>query len=572
MIRQLSIRHFAIIEELHIDFSHGFHALTGETGAGKSILIDALGLVVGDRASADFVRHGQEKAEIEAVFDCEPNEQLTSLFEEQGLELEEGSVWIRREVLANGKSSCRVNGRLVTLGVLKQIGTHLIDIHGQHESQKLNQIDMHLDWIDQYGGPELLTIRADYQENYENYIQIERKLAKLNQDERELVQRIDLLEYQLEEIRDTQLILGEDEVLETECRKLANTEKLMAHVNHSYQCLYGEQRGLDFLHKASSELASVADLDPKLQELQEQLLSVTDHLDDMIRDLSHYQDTLDFDPKRLAEAQERAHHIGQLKRKYGETIPDIMKYEELISSELSELLDRDIHRDDLEKHRDLYKERLFILASHITKLRKKAARNLEVEMERELADLHMGSTVFRVHFNDGDGSQQRLTRTGQDEVEFQIAPNVGEPLRPLAKIASGGEMSRIMLSLTCIFADITQVDTLIFDEVDTGVSGRAAQAIAEKIAYIAGRCQVLCVTHLPQVACMADYHYGISKQSSDSVIRTTVDPLDHSARVLELARMLGGAEVTNKTKDHATEMIRLANMVKEKIKQMAGSF
>ncbi|SDZ03602.1 DNA repair protein RecN [Thermoactinomyces sp. DSM 45892] len=572
MIRQLSIRHFAIIEELHIDFSHGFHALTGETGAGKSILIDALGLVVGGRASADFVRHGKEKAEIEAVFDCEPNEQLSTLFEEQGLELEEGSLWIRREVLANGKSSCRVNGRLVTLGILKQIGTHLINIHGQHESQKLNQIDMHLEWIDQYGGTELLTIRTDYQENYEKYTQIERKLAKLNQDERELVQRIDLLEYQLQEIQDTQLVLGEDEELETECRKLANTEKLMAHVNRSYQCLYGEQRGLDFLHQASSELASVADLDPKLQVLQEQLLSVTDHLDDIIRDVSHYQDTLYFDPKRLAEAQERAHHIRQLKRKYGETIPDILKYQEMISSELSELLDRDMRRDDLEKSRDQYKERLAVLASHITHLRKKAARNLEVEMERELADLHMGTTLFRVHFHDGDDSQKRLTRTGQDEVEFQIAPNLGEPLRPLAKVASGGEMSRIMLALTCIFADITQVDTLIFDEVDTGVSGRAAQAIAEKIAYIARRCQVLCVTHLPQVACMADDHYGISKQSSDSVTRTKVDRLDHSARVLELARMLGGAEVTNKTKDHATEMIRLANMVKEKIKQTAGSF
>ncbi|MDQ0418663.1 DNA repair protein RecN (Recombination protein N) [Croceifilum oryzae] len=565
MIRQLSIRHFAIIEELHIDFSHGFHALTGETGAGKSILIDALGLVMGGRASADFVRHGKEKAEIEAVFDCEPSEQLSALFEEQGLELEEGSLWIRREMMANGKSSCRVNGRLVTLGTLKQIGSHLIDIHGQHEYQKLNQIDMHLEWIDQYGGNELLTTRTEYQENYEKYIQIERKLAKLNQDEREWVQRIDLLEYQLREIQDTQLILGEDDELETECRKLANTEKLMTHVSRSYRCLYGEQRGLDFLYQASSELASVADIDPKLQVLHEQLLSVTDQLDEMIREMSHYQDVLDFDPKRLAEAQERAHHIGQLKRKYGETIPDIFTYQEMISSELSELLNRDEYRDDLEKNRDEYKEKLLVLASHITQLRKKAAGKLEVEMERELGDLHMRSTLFRVHFNEDENSQTRLTGTGQDVVEFQIAPNLGEPLRPLAKIASGGEMSRIMLALTCIFADVSQVDTLIFDEVDTGVSGRAAQAIAEKIAYIARRCQVLCVTHLPQVACMADHHYGISKQSSETSTRTKINRLDHSDRVLELARMLGGVEVTDKTKDHAMEMIRLANVVKEKI-------
>ncbi|TCP69738.1 DNA repair protein RecN [Baia soyae] len=564
MIRQLSIRHFAIIEELHIDFSHGFHALTGETGAGKSILIDALGLVMGGRASADFVRHGKEKAEIEAVFDCELSEQLSALFEEQGLELEEGSLWIRRELLANGKSSCRVNGRLVTLGTLKQIGSHLIEIHGQHEYQKLNQIDMHLEWIDQYGGNELLTTRAEYQENYDKFIQIERKLARLNQDEREWVQRIDLLEYQLQEIRDTQLILGEDEELEIECRKLANTEKLMAHVSRSYRSLYGEHQGLDFLQQALSELANVADLDPKLQVLHEQLLSVADQLDEIIRDMSNYQDTLDFDPKRLAEAQERAHHIGQLKRKYGETIPDIFEYEELISAELSQLLDRDVHRDDLEKNQDLYKERLFVLASQITQLRKKAARKLEVEMERELADLYMGETLFRVHFHAEENAQRRLTRTGQDGVEFLIAPNLGEPLRPLAKIASGGEMSRIMLALTCIFADVTQVDTLIFDEVDTGVSGRAAQAIAEKIAYIAGRFQVLCVTHLPQVACMADHHYGISKQSTVTSTRAKIDRLDHSGRVLELARMLSGVEVTDKTKDHATEMIRLANVVKEK--------
>lgn len=566
MIRELSIRHFAIIEELHIDFSHGFHALTGETGAGKSILIDALGLVIGGRASADFVRHGKEKAEIEAVFDCEPNEQLAQILMEHGIELDEGSLLIRREILANGKSSCRMNGRLITLGVLKQIGSYLVAIHGQHEYQKLSHIEEHLEWLDQYGGSELLHLRKEYQENYYKYVQIERELAKFNRNEQELEQRIDLLEYQLQEIGDTKLIPGEDEELETERRRLAHMEKLMAHVGRSYQYIYGDQRGLDLVQQALSELESVADLDPQLQAMYDQLVVVTDQLDDIVRNISDYQDALEFDPKRLEEVQERAHHIQQLKRKYGETIPDILKYQEKIAAELEQLTDRDERKDELEYQRDLYKERLLATAPKITQLRKQAASELEMKVERELADLHMGSTIFRVVFAPAEDRRVRLTHTGQDSVEFQIAPNPGEPLRPLAKIASGGEMSRIMLALTCIFADVDQIDTLIFDEVDTGVSGRAAQAIAEKIAYISQRSQVLCVTHLPQVACMADHHFYISKQSTENSTRTNIDRLDHSGRVLELARMLGGVEVTDKTKDHAAEMIRLANLVKEQTK------
>lgn len=564
MIRELSIRHFAIIEELHIDFSHGFHALTGETGAGKSILIDALGLVIGGRASADFVRHGKEKAEIEAVFELNDLYPIALTLEENGIDCDDTTLWIRREIFANGKSTCRINGRLVTLGTLKQIGSRLINIHGQHEHQALFNVDEHIEWLDQYGGKELLHIRRKYQDEYRKYLEIERELSKLNRDEQELAKRMDLLEYQMEEIKGARLVVGEDDELEVERKRLTYTEKLMAHVGLAYQAMYGEQRGLDLIQQSLSELEDVADLDPQLASVHEQLVSICDQLDDVVRELGDYQENLEFDPKRLDEVQERVHLIHQLKRKYGETIPDILGYQEKIELELEQLSDLDVAKEELEEQRDEIREVLITLALELTQRRKRVAAELETRIERELADLHMGSTVFHVAFYPPADRGIRLLPLGQDSIEYQIAPNPGEPLRPLAKIASGGEVSRIMLALKSIFADIDQVDTLIFDEIDTGVSGRAAQAIAEKIAVLAKRNQILCVTHLPQVACMADHHFYISKKTSNDSTRTSIETLDRSQRILELARMLGGVEVTEKTKEHAEEMIRLADLVKQK--------
>lgn len=564
MLRELSIRQFAIIEEIHLRFEQGFHVLTGETGAGKSILIDALGLVVGGRASSDFVRHGSNKAEIEALFELSPLHPVHSILEEWGVASEE-SLLIRREITASGKSTCRVNGRIVTLAMLKQIGKKLLDISGQHEHQSLLHTEEHLEWLDQFGGEEILSLRQKYGQLYETYQQLEKELERLNLNQKEIAQRIDVLQFQKEEIESACLVAGEDEELEQERNRLAHAEKLITHTAHAYEHLYGERGGLDQIQEALSHLEDIMMVDESLTSVHDMVQSAYYQLEEAVRQIGKYRDELEFDPDRLYEVEERLHLIKQLKRKYGDQIEDILQYGEQVERELEQLVHRDETQAELEEKIEKYRHQLADLAAQLTVLRKKAATELEAKVEKELADLNMASTVFHVSFYREAYRSNRLTATGQDVIEFQIAPNPGEPLRPLAKIASGGELSRIMLALKVIFTDIEQIHTLVFDEIDTGVSGRAAQAIAEKIAVLAHKNQVLCVTHLPQVACMADLHFYISKESREQKTRTKVETLNHQGRTLELARMLGGVEVTQTTCEHAEEMLRLADQVKQTI-------
>ncbi|TCS96372.1 DNA repair protein RecN [Hazenella coriacea] len=566
MLRELSIRQFAIIEELELSFAQeGFHVLTGETGAGKSILIDALGLVAGGRASSEFVRHGSQKAEIEALFELAPTHPVRPLLVEWGLDEDVDILLIRREITANGKSTCRINGRMVTLAMLKQIGRKLIDISGQHEHQSLLHIDEHLEWLDQFGGEWILPLRRQYEEKYQQFQKIEKEIKRLSIDQKEIAQRMDLYQFQLEEIQSAQLVAGEDEELEREQNRLAHAEKLMSHTVRAYEHLYAEQGGLDHLQKALTHMEEIAEIDSSLNYLNDIVQSAYYQLDDVARHLGRYRDEIEFDPVRLNQVEERLHLIKQCKRKYGDTIEEILEYGGKIEDELERLTHRDEQETELLDQLELLRPQLTELAQELTIRRKKIATQLQAKVEQELADLNMGSTIFHVAFRQDDLRSPQLQATGIDQIEFLIAPNPGEPLRPLAKIASGGELSRIMLALKVIFTDIQEIHTLIFDEVDTGVSGRAAQAIAEKIAVLARNHQVLCVTHLPQVACMADHHLYIFKETTSYSTKTKVDPLDHEGRTHELARLLGGVEVTQKTREHAEEMLRLADQVKKVI-------
>ncbi|WP_093229661.1 DNA repair protein RecN [Thermoflavimicrobium dichotomicum] len=564
MLRELTIRQFAIIEEISLTFSNGFHVLTGETGAGKSILIDALGLVLGGRASSDLVRHGAEKAEIEALFEISSSHPVWSLLNEWGLEMEE-TLLLRREIAASGKSTCRINGRIVTLSMLRQIGKKLIDIHGQHEHQSLLDADEHVEWLDHFAGEEVLEVRHQYQTLFHEYQQVQKELARLNLDQQEVARRIDLLQFQKEEIRAAQLVEGEDVELEKERNRLAFAEKLLSNASQAYYYMYGENQGLDLIRKALSHMEEVLHLDERLAPVYEMMQSAYYQLEEGVHEIAKYRDELEFDPDRLNEVEERIYTIKQLKRKYGETISDILRYCQKVERELEELSQRDWIEEELSERKQQLEERLLQLADQLTFLRKKAASKLEKRVEQELADLNMGATVFHVAFYQPADRVPLFTLTGKDQIEFQIAPNPGEPLRPLARIASGGELSRIMLALKCIFTDMDQIHTLVFDEIDTGVSGRAAQAIAEKIAMVAKHHQVLCVTHLPQVACMADHHFYISKESDGYKTRTKVESLNKQGRTRELARMLGGAELTPTTHTHAEEMLCLAEEVKKSL-------
>lgn len=568
MLRELSIRNLAVIEEIHVAFHNGFHVLTGETGAGKSILIDALSLIVGGRGSADMVRYGCDKAEMEAMFDLPHNHPVWSQLERLGVQHRpEEMLVIRRELSAQGKSSCRVNGQLVTITMLREIGEYLVNIHGQHEHQSLLRTDQHLEWLDLFGGDLLLERREQYKQVYGQLSQVRQSLRDVEDTSRQNVQMLDLYRFQIEEISSAKLKPGEDEELAEERRKLMYAGKRMDAATDAYDLLYGD-KGLDALSRAITKLNDIQNYDPAvLGPLVEQLQSAYYQAEDVAFQLRDYRDDIESDPERLAFVEDRLDLINGLKRKYGETIPDILAYLEQTINERDKIENRDEMLAQLkEKEEALFKQTLE-LARELSKLRQHASERLADAVQTELRQLQMPSARFQVSLDNKteEGSpalRAKLHANGMDDAVFMLSTNPGEPVKPLNKIASGGEMSRIMLALKSIFAEIDQIPTLIFDEVDTGVSGRAAQAIAEKLSSLSSKCQVFSITHLPQVACMSDHHFEIKKKVHNDRTSTSVTELTREMRIEELARMLGGVEVTEKTKHHAQEMLDLAHGLK----------
>lgn len=556
MLVELTIKNFAIISELRLSFHEGMTALTGETGAGKSIIIDAMGLLAGGRGSSDYIRQGAEKCLLEGVFELPKQAEFQGLLAELGVEAEEETLILQRDMAISGKNICRVNGRTMTLANLRRIGAFLVDIQGQNEHQELLQPERHLHLIDEFGDQKFRQLLADYQKDYAEFRQLEQQVRKIQANEQSYVQRMDMLRFQQEEIEQAQLANDEEERLVEERDKLSNYQKIVDALGQSYEVLStAEPNSLDGVGLALSEIQSIAPLDSEYEQISENLQSAFYLLQDAAAEISRQVDSLELDEERLEEVSQRLELIRQLKRKYGETIPAILTYYDEISSELT---DSDYSDEKLEKMQRELEEKGDLVWQSAEKLhsqRKAIAHRLEKEILQELKELYMEHSQFEVRFA---GGKKILSETGFDQVEFYLTTNPGEPLKPLVKVASGGELSRILLALKTIFSKAQGITSIVFDEVDTGVSGRVAQAIAEKISKIAQNSQVLCITHLPQVAAVADYQYFIEKEIIKGRTETKVRQLAHNERVDEIARMLSGAEITDLTEKHARELLDLA--------------
>jgi DNA repair protein RecN (Recombination protein N) len=575
MLTELFIRNLAVIEQIHIEFKSGFHVLTGETGAGKSIIIDALSLIIGGRGSSELVRYGCEKAEIEAMFDLEADHPVWKSLTNLGIETDpDEHLIIRREITSGGKSSSRINGQLVNLSMLRETGDFLVNIHGQHEHQSLLKADEHIQWLDLFGDSEISRLKKVYQLSYEAYVKLQKELRELQEISMQSLQMLDLYRFQIDEISSAKLKEGEDEALAEEKSKLANAEKLSQNASEAYDMLYSTNRGLDAAGKAIQRLQDIVNLDPsRLQPLLEQAQSAYYQLEDAAYQLRDYRDEVEFNPSRLDQIEHRLDALSSLRRKYGDNIPEMLTYLNKIKQEVDTIENKDEIIRKLEESLNQEEGRLIQAALELSQGRKQVAEELAVSIEAELRDLQMERTQFRVNLEqvkddkgiEVEGTKVRYTKEGIDQIEFLMAPNPGEPLRGLSKIASGGELSRIMLAIKTIFARVDQIPVLVFDEVDTGVSGRAAQSIADKMSVLSRSCQVFSITHLPQVACMADVHFAIHKEVDHDRTFTRVHDLQEKDRIEELARMLGGVEITETTLHHASEMIALANEKKSRI-------
>lgn len=556
MLVEMTIENFAIIESLTLSFHEGMTTLTGETGAGKSIIIDALGLLAGSRASVDVIRQGADRCHLEGVFDWPKNPQFFALMQELLVNQEEDYLVVQRDIALNGKSICRVNGHVMTLANLKRIGRFLVDIQGQNEHQSLLQADQHQRLLDEFGGSDFQLALTEYKALYKEWQALAKTVLSRKKNEQSYVQRLDMLRYQVDEIEQAELVSGEEESLTEERDKLLNFQKIVDAFASVHQLLSTDDHGvLDNVSLAANELESVASFGKEYELLSESLTTVYYQLQDVAADLSRQMDILEFDEQRLHQIEDRLEIIHQLKRKYGESVEFILAYYEKISLELLETAQSDGQLDQLESLVKEKEEQVAKKAAILHENRKEIARRLEKAIMNELRELYMEHTQFAVRF---EALSQGYNEFGKDDVLFYLSANPGEPLRPLEKVASGGEISRILLALKTVFSTSKELTSIVFDEVDTGVSGRVAQAIAEKISQIGRRSQVLCITHLPQVAAFADFQYFISKTVQNNRTKTTVVELTKEERVEEIARMLAGAEVTTLTKEHAKELLRLA--------------
>ena len=547
MLSLLHIENIAVIECADISFDRGFNVLTGETGAGKSIVIDAISAILGQRAYRDMIRTGTTKASVRAVFTDVPE---LSWFEENGVEYDSETI-IQREIHLDGKNVCRVNGSLVTVSILNKLGIQLINIHGQHDSASLFDEDNHLQFLDDFARNEAL--RAAYSESYSAVAKLRREIDRMSMDEGEKLRRMETLKYQIEEIEKASLTAGEDEELEARRKLLQNSEKIANGLNDAVENLYGSDDtdgAASMLATAERALARVAKFSPQISELHEKVADLMYQVQDAAELARDVQYELSYSADELDQIESRLDVIHKLRRKYGTTCAEILEYLEKAKRELDEIEFADDHIEHLKKKLTKAEKAAWDAAFALRKNRKETAEVLSARILTELAQLDMPKVQFACQF-----TELELTANGADAVAFYMSANVGEALKPMSKVASGGELARIMLAMKNVLAEQDKVNTLIFDEVDTGVSGRAAQKVAEKLKSVARSKQVLCVTHLPQLAAMGDTHLLIAKGERDGRTYTTVKPLDLEGRKRELARIIGGANITDITLKSAEEML-----------------
>ena len=553
MLKELHIKNVAVIDEVHIEFIDGFNVLTGETGAGKSILIDSINMALGSRTPRDIIRHGCDFASVDISFEVAEEAALSEL-SELGIDAEDGLVAISRKLTADGKSTCRINGILMPLNVVREAASSLIDIHGQNDNRSLLSTNSHLKLLDEYG--ELGGEVVEYRDVFNDYCRINDEIEELSQNEEEKARRLELLRFQAEEIRVAKLKKGEDEELEQLRDRLYNMESIVSGAGVAYAALYGgeEYTAYDLLRRAEKAVSDICQFDPKLSESFERLTALIAETEDIASDINSCLSKTDFSMAELDSIEERLDLISNLKRKYGNSIEEIIAFGEKAEKDASVIESSDERIAELKETQAVVFEKLKSLADSLTEKRRRMAETLEKQIAQELTALDMPKVRFAIAIT----AKADYSDTGIDSAEFMISTNPGEDLKAMSKIASGGELSRIMLAIKSVLSEADTADTMIFDEIDTGVSGRAAQRIAEKICGLSRNKQVLAITHLAQIASMADNHYIIEKTQQEDSTSTSVTLLGEDSRVEELARIIGGVSVTDLTRQNAREMLKMA--------------
>ncbi|EHJ51793.1 DNA repair protein RecN [Streptococcus macacae] len=551
MLLEIAIKNFAIIKEISLNFENGMTVLTGETGAGKSIIIDAMNMMLGSRANTDVIRHGSSKAEIEGFFSLDANSPLKQILKENGIEFSDELI-IRREIFQNGRSVSRLNGQMVNLAVLRSIGQHLVDIHGQHDQEELMRSQNHIHLLDGFGDGHFQEVKTNYQSVFDHYKKLRKRVLDKKKNEQEHQARIEMLEYQIAEIEAADLKSGEDQKLLKKRHKLLNHKLIVDTLTNAYTVLDNEDySSLANVRSAMNDLQSLEDYDADYKTLSSDLSESYYILEDVTKRLGDLLENLDFDANALVNLDTRLDLVNSITRKYGGSVDDVLAYLANITKEYNLLTGNDLSFDDMEQDLKSLERELLETASELSQERHKLADLLTKEIKQELKDLYMDKAAFKVVFSKG-----KFNREGNEAVEFYIAANPGEDFKPLVKVASGGELSRLMLAIKAALSRRDDKTSIVFDEVDTGVSGRVAQAIAQKIHKIGSNGQVLAISHLPQVIAVSDYQYFIEKQSHKDSTVSTVRLLKPEERVEEIAKMLAGDDVTPAARQQARELLR----------------
>lgn len=554
MLVELHVRDFALIDDLHFEIGPGFSVLTGETGAGKSIIVDALSTALGERTGPEVIRTGAEKCVVEAVFDTSDSPAAAAAAADLGFEIEDDALIVSREISRSGRSQARINGRPTTASALREITSRLIDVHGQHEHQSLLLVSTHGQVLDAWIGEEAAHLRSTVEELYSRLQAARAERDRLQTDERERARMLDLYKFQLDEIEAARLSEDEENSLIAERNRLANAERLCAAASEIHRNLAGDEGcAVDRLSEAARAAQRIEALDPSISALSESLGTALIAAQEAASAILLYIDKVEANPARLEQVEERLELIRALKRKYGDTIADVLQYRAELAGKIDDLANAEERSSELADSIVAMERDLDQVCAQLTAVRKEASKAFAGRVEAELAQLAMERARFQVSISPCEPGP-----TGADQVEFLISPNVGEPVKPLARIASGGEMSRIMLAIKTVMAR-SEAPTLVFDEIDAGIGGLTAQVLGDKMASLADKCQVMCVTHLPQIASKASNHYAVSKVTEGGRTRVLLRKLANEDRVAELARMLGADETSGAAAEHAREMLSLAS-------------
>ena len=559
MLIELRIKNFAIIDELSLSFSKGFNILSGETGAGKSIILNAVHLLLGDKATEEWIRSSEEEANVEALFDISGNHEAKQKIKEKAPQVqgtgEEDSLLIRRVISRSGRGKVFINGNMATLGTLSEVGEELLSIYGQHEHQSLQRVETHIDILDEFGG--LLGLRGEFQKQYEEFISLSEEVEKIRSEKEKRAKERELMAFQSKEIAASGIQVGEEESLKEDRTILTHAKKLTDFAVASEETLYSREGStIEGIQKILSQGGDMAAIDPSLSHLLKALDSALIQLEEIALAFRDYSRRVEINPARIEEVENRLEEIDRLKRKYGSTLEEILAFKRRADETLKSFTSDEEKLSQLESRMEPLRQIVDNLGKKLSRERKRVASELKRSVEKELNSLGMKKTIFEIHIDPSP-----LSLKGADRVEFLISPNVGEEVKPLAKIASGGELSRIMLAMKRILAKIGGRQVLVFDEVDAGIGGAMAEVVGRKLRELSQHHQVICVTHLPQIACFADQHHSVRKEVRSGRTITLVDRLDKELVVDEIARMLGGLKVTEKTKAHAKEMIENARKI-----------